>query len=159
MIVVELGCGALGSYIWPAARTVGAHGRVYAVDVRKPVLEAIMTRARVENLPQVVTLWGNAEQADGVRLADQVADVVTLINVLFQNTDRQTMLAEAIRLLKPGGKLIVVDWLADAPLGPPAEHVVNQSGVVTFCQRSGAALTNKCTPSSMHFGLVFTRGS
>lgn len=156
MTVVELGCGAVGYCVWPMAQAVGARGRVYAVDVRKSVLEAITTRARVEHLTQVVPLWGDAEKPHGVHLPAQMADVVTLINVLFQNTDRQQMLAEALRLLKPGGRLIVVDWRAGTTIGPTAAQVVNPAGVTAACARARARLTKEFSPSSMHFGQIFT---
>ncbi|MEK7139230.1 MAG: methyltransferase domain-containing protein [Patescibacteria group bacterium] len=159
MTVVELGCGAVGYCVFPAAQAVGSRGRVYAVDVRKPVLAAITTRARVENLTQIIPLWGDAEKSHGVHLPAHMADVVTLINVLFQNTNRQQMLTEALRLLKPGGQLLVVDWKPNTPIGPPPAQAVNAAGVIAWAIRAGLTLTKEFSPSRMHFGLLFTLNS
>ncbi len=156
-IVADLGCGAGGYFVWPTAKCVGKDGLVYAIDIRRPVVEGIAHSARVDGLAQVKTMQANIELVRGVPLPNHSCHVCLLVNVLFQNSNRPEILQEAIRLLKPGGRLVVVDWLnRPTPFGPPLTQRINQAGVEAFCARAGLQLTKKFTPGTLHFGLVFT---
>lgn len=156
-IIADLGCGTGGYFLWPTAKRVGKEGVVYAIDVRRPVVDGIAHLARVNGLTQVKTMQANIELTHGVPLPDKSCHVCLLVNVLFQNDKRQEILQEAIRLLKPGGRLVVVDWLnKPTPFGPPLAQRINQAGVEAFCIRAGLQLTKKFAPGTLHFGLVFT---
>jgi len=156
-IIADLGCGAGGYFVWPTAKRVGKDGTVYAVDIRRPVVEGIAHTARVNGLSQIKTMQANIELTHGVPLPNGSCHACLLVNVLFQNNKRPEILQEAIRLLKPGGRLVVVDWLNKlTPFGPPLAQRINQAGVEAFCTRAGLQLTKKFTPGTLHFGLVFT---
>ncbi len=156
--VADLGCGAAGYFVFPFAQAVGEQGTVYAVDVRRSVLDGIKHRARVDGLPQIETVWANLELPQGSGLSGKSLDVALLINVLFQNNDRQALLTEAIRLLRVGGRLIVIDWkTSQSPLGPSADRRVDQVAVSTFCERHGLVQVQSFTPGDYHFGLVFEK--
>lgn len=155
--VADLGCGTGGYLVWPAAKRVGKAGTVYAVDVRPAVVEGIAHLARVNGLSQIKAIQANIEADHGTRLPNKSCQVCLLMNVLFQNTKRPEMLREAIRLLTPGGRLVVVDWLnKPTPFGPPREQRIHQPGVEAFCTQAGLQLTKKFAPGRLHFGLVFT---
>lgn len=155
--VADLGCGTAGYFVWPAAKAVGKNGTVYAVDIRRAVVEGITHLARVAGLAQVKTVQANIEADRGTRLPDASCHVCLVINVLFQNAKRPEMLREAIRLLKPGGRLVVVDWLSQpTPFGPPVAQRIHQPGVEAWCTRAGLRLTKRFAPGTLHFGLVFT---
>ena len=61
-----------------------------------------------------------------VPLADGTADRVFLLNVLHHIWDEPAALGEILRLLAPGGRLVVVDFAQmDRPVGPPNDHVLS----------------------------------
>jgi SAM-dependent methyltransferase len=119
-VVVDLGCGTgywLPRYI-PAARQ--------AIGVEPdPVLRA-RAIGRTAGSPAVRVVAGSAEQ---MRLPDQSADVIHARFAYFFGPGAEAGLAEALRVLRPGGSLIVVDndrrWgqfaelLAAASTDPP----------------------------------------
>src|SRR3989304_6670235 len=107
-IVADLGAGT-GFYAVAAGRMV-PQGKVYAVDVQKDFLMTIKSKAREANLPNVETLWGDVEKLGGTKIGDEVVDVVIASNILFQVENQERFLEEAKRILKPGGRVLLVDW-------------------------------------------------
>jgi len=116
MTFVDLGCGN-GFFALPAARTVGAEGRVYGVDANPEFIEELRTRAEGEGLKNVDLTAGRAEQT---LPCEQCADMVFMGNVLHDFDDPARVLQNARRMLKPEGVLVNVDWKDEpSPMGPP----------------------------------------
>jgi SAM-dependent methyltransferase len=98
--VLDLGCGAgfwLPAYVREAGRVVGVEP--------DPVLRA-KAAARVGDLPEVAVLPGSAEH---LPLADRSVDVVHARFAYFLDPGGDAGLAEVMRVLVPGGSLVVVD--------------------------------------------------
>lgn len=158
MQVADLGCGAVGHYVFPAAKMVGKDGRVYAVDILKSVLENVEKRANLENLGNIVTVWSDLERYGATKIASSSLDADFLLNTLFQTKDRAMVLKEAARLLKIGGKLVIVDWLmTDAPFGPPVEGRVDHALVEAEADKLGLRLMSRFSAGKYHYGLVFEK--
>lgn len=158
MQVADLGCGAVGHYVFPAAKMVGKEGKVYAVDILKGVLENIEKRAQLEHLENIVTVWSDLERYGAAKIESGSLDAAMLMNTLFQTKDRAMVLKEAARLLKVGGKLMVVDWLlTGAPFGPPAEGRVDPFWVESGADKLGLHLQTRFSPGTYHYGLIFEK--
>jgi len=122
MKVADLGCGNLGYFVMPISKIVGKDGLVYAVDILKPVLDGVESRAKLEGLTNIETVWSNLEKYGATKIPEASLDIALIINVLFQNKNYQDILKEAARLIKPGGKLLVVDWKkSGVPFGPQVD--------------------------------------
>lgn len=157
-VLIDMGCGTNGHFVIPAAKLVGPAGKVYAVDILKSVLAGVESRAKLEGATSIETVWGNCEMWKGVKLPDNVADVVLVINNLYQAKDRQIFLREASRLTKVGGKVVVIDWKTVAsPLGPPAESRVSPEAVRVDAAAVGLQLVEAWEPAPYFWGLIFTR--
>lgn len=106
-VVVDLGSGA-GVDVILAARRVGPQGRAIGVDFTPEMV----ARAR-ENLRRAGL--ANAEIREGpiekLPLADATADVVVSNCVINLSTEKATVLQEARRVLRPGGRFVVSDTL------------------------------------------------
>ncbi len=100
--LADLGCGAVGHFVFPAVNIVGKDGMVYAVDIRKIILEGIKNRARVDGIENLETVWTNLEVPKATGITDESLDVATLFNTLFQSKKRKEILTEAIRMVKAG---------------------------------------------------------
>lgn len=154
MRVVDLGAGS-GFYSINAARIAGMDGRVYAVDVQKDLLDRIRSVGAAEGLRNIEVVWGNAEKVGGTRLREGIADRVIASNLLFQIEKPDDFVLEIKRLLKPGGKVMVIDWSHLSPLSP--KNIVDAGTAQALFEKAGFQLDQKFDAGEHHYGFVFIR--
>lgn len=157
MIIADLGAGT-GAYTIPLAERVGETGRVYAVEVQKDFLTNIKNSATERGYKNVELLWGNIEMVGGTKIKDGACDAVVISNVLFLAEDKNGLLREASRILKQGGKLLLIDW-ADSfnNLGPSPAMVVTRDQALTLCEGNGFVLKNEVSAGEHHYGFVMLK--
>lgn len=156
--VADLGTGSNATWAIASARIVGDTGIVYAVDILKPVLEAVHTKASLEGLHNIKTVWSDLEVYGATKIPEGTLDMVYLINTLYKTSQPGKVLAESVRLLKSGGRLVVIDWKA-APqgFGPDEKHKMHIEEIERECLRLGLRPVQVFTPGDYHFGLLFQK--
>lgn len=156
--VADFGCGTNGCFVFGPAKLVGKHGKSYAVDILKPILENIRRQARQYNLENVEIIWSDLEVFKATKIETGSLDAGLLINTLYQSHKRYEMLRECVRMVKKGGILEVVDWKdASSPFGPPAEERVNVDSLIKACAKLGLKMEEEFKAGDYHFGLVFVK--
>lgn len=154
MTIVDLGAGT-GAYTMLLAERAGVGGRVYAVEVQKDFLTNIKNEARARDLKNIEVVWGDIERPGGTKIKDGIADVAVVSNVLFQAEDKAGLLREAKRVLKPQGKLLLVDWKDSfGNLGPAKDAVVPANIAEELCAREGFVLKKAFDAGEHHYGLI-----
>ncbi len=155
---VHLGCGA-GFWLIPAAKMVGASGKAIGLDIRPDMLSEAENRARLQHLDHIVeTHRGDLEAPGGSGLKDESADFVLVANIIHQ-ADPKKLLTEGKRLLKPKGKLVVVEWdVVASPIGPPPTKRIPKEEIVREIAESVGLVTQETFDASpYHYGLILTR--
>jgi SAM-dependent methyltransferase len=119
-IVLEVGCGSGVLDRWLARYTSQAN-RIIGVDVNRYLLREATALAMQEGLPDVIAFQEG--DAEALPLPDNDVDVALSFTVLEEgNADR--MLAELVRVAKPGGRVAVIvraldiPWVVNIPLRP-----------------------------------------
>lgn len=102
--VAEIGCGS-GWFTFELERAVRPRGLVFALDMQPAMLQIL--RARRENWERILTLPCGENDFE---MDEGEVDVVFHANVLHECEDPARHLLEARRVLKTGGRLIVIDW-------------------------------------------------
>lgn len=124
MHIADFGVGTTGHIVLPASRIVGERGRVYAVDVMKKHLQMLEGLCDVHGVCNIFPIWGDYERKGGVSIPDQQLDAVFLINGLPSLKGRPEFTHEVRRVLKPEGRLVIVDWKKHVrhPVAPSAQR-------------------------------------
>lgn len=156
--VADLGCGASGHFVFPAAHLTGPTGKVYAVDLLKSVLQSIVSRGKMEGVDNVETVWADLERPGATKIADSSVDLTLLVNDLSQIPSQAIVLREAARITKTGGTLLIGDWKTTAsPLGPPVARRLTPETARKLAQEAGFEYREEFVAGPYHFGLIFKK--
>ncbi len=157
-IVVDLGAGT-GFYALEAARVVGPEGRVYAVDVQKELLDRIKESADAAHLSNLDILWGDIEKIGGSKVGTDKADIVLVCNVLFQVQNKKDFITEITRIVKPQGRVCVIDWSdSHFGLGPDTDLIMKPQDVKELF-KDNFTLEKEFDAGEHHYGLLLRNNS
>jgi ubiquinone/menaquinone biosynthesis C-methylase UbiE len=157
MVVADLGSGT-GAYTLLLAERVGETGHVYAVEVQKEFLSNIKNDAARRGLKNIEVIWGDIERKGGTKIKDSIADVVVVSNVLFQAEDKKGLIQEAKRILKQGGRILLVDWTSSFKgMGPTQEMIVDAATARHLFESEGFALTKEIPAGDHHYGFIMVK--
>ena len=136
MTVADVGTGT-GYFAIPFAKAVGREGKVLAVDFQKEMLENLRRKLSASGaLQNLVIIEGEAAHTT---LPENSCDLVIMSNLWHELDDDAGVLREVKRLLRPGGRVAILDWRADLvpPPGPPVAHRVSLETLRLVLSRHG----------------------
>ncbi len=154
-LIADFGAGS-GFWALTAARQTGPSGIVYALDIQEQPLEIIRKKARELRLANLRPEKANLEKLGGSGLNNNSCDWVFLINVLFQNERSENLLAEARRILKPRGRVLVIDREPEKIVGIKKRPLSSRQ-IKEIFRRLGLTSQKEFSASQNHFGLIFSR--
>jgi ubiquinone/menaquinone biosynthesis C-methylase UbiE len=140
---------------FPIAEHVGSRGKVFALEPSAEAVAELTRRAAQQKLAQLVAIETFAEH---LPLADQSVDGVIWHTVALMMGDRRQALSESFRIVRPGGRLVVVDWkIIETASGPPLERRVPEDLLAEEARAQGFSLKARFDPGPVTWGLVFQR--
>lgn len=154
MIVADFGAGS-GYFSFEFAKAAGNEGRVYALDVLPSALEAITSRAKTLGLTNVTAQRVNLERVNGSGLGTAMVDWVIIKDVLLQNEQKGIILAEAVRILKPGGHALIIEWdPRESSVGPEKHLRIAPDAMRTLVEEAGLSITEEPNVGGYHYAFI-----
>ncbi|MBM3940905.1 MAG: class I SAM-dependent methyltransferase [SAR202 cluster bacterium] len=152
---VDLGCGR-GFFALPAAARVGERGHVFGVDINAEAIATLVEAAKEQRLGNLTGLVGEAETT---QVCDGCADVVFIGIALHDFRDPVQALRNAKGMLKPGGRLVNLDWKKqETPYGPPQEIRFDEAKAVSLIEQAGLRVTEVRNSGVYHYTVTAERG-
>ncbi len=152
--VADFGAGS-GFYLKTLAELVGPTGKVYACEIQKPLVEKLGDFVRLNGLSNVVTLWCDLEELNGIKIPTGTLDAAILVNTLFQLEQKELALQEMHRTLRPSGVLHVIDWSESfGGLGPETSAVLNKETAIDLLESQRFVFEREYPAGEHHYGIT-----
>ena len=144
--IVDIGAGT-GFFTVPLLEMMD-RGKAYACDTAPEMIEWMNVNILPEN-PFIETVLLKDET---LPLPEDTADLVFMINLHHELDSPVKTLKESLRVLKTGGKILIIDWKKiEMSEGPPVEHRIRDKTVKEQLQRAGFSCISTDTSLEKHY--------
>ncbi|MPZ43010.1 MAG: methyltransferase domain-containing protein [Betaproteobacteria bacterium] len=151
-VIADIGAGT-GYFAVRFAHMV-AKGRVYAVDTEPAMVQHVAERAKHLGLGNLTALRASPQDPG---LPEKV-DLMVFVDVYHHVEHRDAYLRRLRDALKPGGRVAIIDFRMDSPVGPPRSARVAPAQVKGELERAGYRLAQEHDFLPNQYFLVFTPG-
>ena len=152
--VADVGAGS-GYMTVKLAKKVGPQGKVYANDIQQGMLDLLSKRITKSKLTNVSTVLGTQ---DDPKLPADTLDLVIMVDVYHELSQPQVMLRHIRDSLKPGGRLVLLEYRKedpDIPIRP--EHKMSVADAKLEVEAEGFKLTKTNEDLPRQHILIFTK--
>ena len=119
--ILDLGCGA-GLDLYLYAQATGPGGRVYGLDISEDMIAKTRRNMEILNVQNVDLLCASA---DSIPLPDGSVDLVAVNGIYNLSPDKNAVMREVVRVLRPGGRTIFAEIVLKAPLPKEIRKNIN----------------------------------
>lgn len=127
LVVADLGAGS-GFHTFLMAPHVGDTGKVLAVDIQPQMLKLINDKAKIKGLTNVELIQGTETDP---KLPEAGVDLILMVDVYHEFSHPYEMTEKMVAALKPGGRLVFVEFRAEDPAVPiKAVHKMSERQVI-----------------------------
>ena len=158
MNLADLGCGPNGYFAIPMAKMIGHGSKVYAIDIIKASLESLKNKADLIGLSNIITVWSNLEKVGAANVPRGTIEMSFIVNTLNQSNQHREILIETASLLKPNGKIVIIDWDKNTGGGGPLEFQrASKDDLKKLASELSLKPIKEFMVSKYHFGLILDK--
>lgn len=151
--VADIGSGT-GYFTWRLAQRVGPAGKVYAVDVQEDMLDrtkATVAEHKVANVEYVLATESSP------RLPERSIDLAFIAYAYHEFGDPEAMMAAIRRALKPGGRVLVLEYAKESKIAPASPlHKMSFEEIRREIEPMGFVVDQLLDFLPLQHGVVFT---
>jgi len=152
--VADIGAGS-GYFTERLSRLVGATGKVFATDIQQGMLDLLQQRLARERLNNVALVLGEPANP---KLPPAAIDLALMVDVYHELSDPQTVLAHIRTALRPGGRLVLIEYKGEDPTIPIIpSHKMTVAQAKLEVESEGFVLTTADSSLPRQHVLIFSR--
>ena len=125
------------------------------MEIVKDYLITIKQKAKEAHLSNVEIIWGDVEKKGGTRVGDGVVDAVLIVNLFSQLEERDQCITEVKRILKPKGRVLLIDWNDGFSLG--GKKALPKNTVLDMFREKGFTIEREIDAGAHQYGMIITR--
>lgn len=149
--VADLGCG-IGYFTIPATEIINPSNKIFALDTSEEMLAEVEKKGSGTGFSNVVPI--KTEEYD-LKIPDESVSFALLVTVLHEIEDKERFLQEANRILKPSGRIAVIDWeKKHTEMGPPIDHRISLEEVMELLTTTGFDVSKIINLADVFYGIV-----
>jgi FkbM family methyltransferase len=153
MVVADIGAGS-GYHSALLSKMVGT-GKVFAVDVEPEMIAYLNARIKQEKLNRIVPVLSTEQK---VSLPENTIDMMLLVDVYHEFSFPYEMALSMRAALKPGGKLVLVEFRAEDPTVPiKTIHKMSEAQAIKEFKAAGFAFDKNIDNLPWQHCMVFTK--
>lgn len=149
--VADIGAGT-GYFSTRIAKRI-PEGRLYAADVEPDMVDYLGKRAKRERLANLTPVQSSADKAN----LPEPVDVILVVDTFHHIGNREKYFAGLKSSLRPKGRLVIVDFKADSPDGPPPQYRIPPEKVTKELEAAGYSLVEKHDFLPRQYVLVYQK--
>lgn len=142
-VCADIGCGS-GFFTVPWSRLIGEDGLIYAVDPSEEMLSTLRGRIPSDQEELIETIQ---TQGDSIPIGSAVCDHILISMVLHGLEHPEGVIDEAVRVLKPGGRMFILEWEYSAA---DEHHRISEGTIRTLLEHHPAEITKIRKVSDRH---------
>jgi ubiquinone/menaquinone biosynthesis C-methylase UbiE len=153
MVIADIGAGS-GYHSALLSKMVGT-GKVFAVDVEPEMIAYLNERIKQEKLSRIVPVLSTEQK---VFLPENTIDIMLLVDVYHEFSYPYEMALSMLAALKPGGKLVLVEFRSEDPIVPiKTIHKMSKSQAIKEFKAAGFVFDKNIDNLPWQHCLIFTK--
>ena len=138
------------------ANELGA-SKVYSVEMSEVMIEIQEQRIKEGNLKNIEVINQNVDR-NKISIEDNSCDVVSMITVLHELGDKESIIDEISRILKPNGRLLIIEFHKKITnFGPPLYERLSVEDIEAVCKSFGLVKFEQKTLGDNFYRVVFEK--
>lgn len=149
--LADIGCG-IGYFAIPATEIVDPKNLIYALDTSDEMLAEVQNEVSEKHLLNVVTI---KTEEYNLELPAESASFALMVTVFHEIEDKERFLSEVHRILKPAGRIAVIDWeKKPTEMGPPIDHRLSVQESTQLLTATGFKVIHYYNFTEAFYGIV-----
>ncbi|MFW6351958.1 MAG: class I SAM-dependent methyltransferase [Bacteroidota bacterium] len=152
-VIIDIGAGT--AFITAELGKLAPKAHIDAFDI-----EPVMVEEMNSFLPEYGRITPHLMEENQLSVPDEYADVVWMINLFHELRKPYLLLKEIKRVLKPNGKLLIIDWLKKQEAcesGPPLEHRIDEATITSLMVDADFSNIKTTEEFTDHLGVLGTK--
>ena len=130
----DIGCG-IGYFSIAAADIISRENKIFSLDISDEMLEELERRAEIADVSNIITV--KTSEYD-FKLPDSSVSFALVVNVLHEVDDKDKFISEIKRILKPEGRVALMEWdKKEMEMGPPLAHRISSEDMIDIFSQNG----------------------